>query len=231
MLPAFQGSWPALGHRWAGIAGLQRPLRHGQALPVRREAMAPMCPQGQHPDTNRFAQGPQARCPLQPATVATSPTGRHTQADRPERSSALGTAIPSMGGAMAQRPHIGRDGGKLGLRELGASHGGIGGPYSFGFGTPLAIVRVMDARLPSPHSHLPLVRPGPWGVPLHPCRGSLRRARSPPDRGRCARPARSRRALRRRGSAARPANPRPDGCLRAAPHAPTNNGHWSPSAP
>lgn len=121
MLPAFQGSWPALAHRWAGIAGLQRPLRHGQALPVRREAMAPMCPQGQHPGTNRFAQGPQARCPLQPATVATSPTGRHTQADRPERSSALGTAIPSMGGAMAQRPHIGRDGGKLGLRELGAS--------------------------------------------------------------------------------------------------------------
>src|SRR6202030_1396947 len=44
--------------------------------------------------------------------------------------------------------------------------GGMGAPYSFGRGTPTVIVCVMAAKLPSPHSHLPLVRSGPRGEPL-----------------------------------------------------------------
>ena len=44
--------------------------------------------------------------------------------------------------------------------------GGITLLYSFGFATPTVIVRVIAAKLPSPHSQWPLVRSGPSGVPL-----------------------------------------------------------------
>src|SRR6266478_1874026 len=43
--------------------------------------------------------------------------------------------------------------------------GGITPVCSFGFATPWVIVRAIAARLPSPHSHLPLVRLDPSGVP------------------------------------------------------------------
>ena len=44
--------------------------------------------------------------------------------------------------------------------------GGIAPECSFAFGTPLSIVRVIAATLPSPHSHLPLVRSEPTDEPL-----------------------------------------------------------------
>jgi hypothetical protein len=44
--------------------------------------------------------------------------------------------------------------------------GGIGLLYSFGSETPFSIVWVIAARLPSPHSHLPLVRSGPCAEPF-----------------------------------------------------------------
>src|SRR5207302_11403559 len=43
--------------------------------------------------------------------------------------------------------------------------GGITPVCSFGCATPWAIVRLIAARLPSPHSHLPFVRSDPSGVP------------------------------------------------------------------
>src|SRR5437868_13874540 len=65
--------------------------------------------------------------------------------------------------------------------------GGIAPSDTFGTGTPFSIVVVIEAKLPSPHNHLPLVRSGPtapfasdpWHPPQVPPASSPRKIREP----------------------------------------------------
>jgi NAD(P)-dependent dehydrogenase (short-subunit alcohol dehydrogenase family) len=125
--------------RWAGLSRSRKSPRSSRGF------------------ARTIARLPRARCSTSPAAARLIESGIMRRRSTERLNAASGDRSPRH----SLRPRLDR------LRELGATHGRHIAPVCcLGWGTPRVIVCLIDATLPLPHSHLPLVKSDPWAVPL-----------------------------------------------------------------